>query len=113
VSLVYVALQSAFAVIWMVWFILSTQKQRLTFRQMFIKQWRVGLLTGALMLGTYSLVILSMAFVTNVSYVVAFRQLSIPLGVLLAVIGLGESLRLPKVVGVFITFIGLIAVALG
>ncbi|UTV98591.1 EamA family transporter [Marinomonas rhizomae] len=113
VSLVYVALQSAFAVIWMIWFVLSTQKQRLTFRKMLTKQWRIGLLTGALMLGTYSLVILSMAFVSNVSYVVAFRQLSIPLGVLLAVIGLGESLKLPKIVGVFITFIGLIAVALG
>ncbi|WP_421854985.1 EamA family transporter [Marinomonas sp.] len=113
VSLVYVALQSAFAVIWMVWFIFSTQKQRLAFRQMFIKQWRIGLLTGVLMLGTYSLVILSMAFVSNVSYVVAFRQLSIPFGVLFAVIGLGESLKRPKIVGVFITFIGLIAVALG
>lgn len=113
VSLAYVALQSAFSAIWMVWFVLSTQTQRWTFRQMCAKQWRIGLLTGVLMLGTYSLVILSMAFVSNVSYVVAFRQLSIPLGVLFAVIGLGESLKLPKIVGVFITFIGLIAVALG
>lgn len=113
VSLVYVALQSAFSVIWMIWFVLSTPNQRQTFNKMLVKQWRIGLLTGALMLGTYSLVILSMAFVSNVSYVVAFRQLSIPLGVLFAVIGLGESLKLPKIVGVFITFIGLIAVALG
>ena len=113
VSLAYVALQSAFSAIWMIWFVLSTQTQRRTFRQMCAKQWRIGLLTGVLMLGTYALVILSMAFVSNVSYVVAFRQLSIPLGVLFAVIGLGESLKLPKIVGVFITFIGLIAVALG
>lgn len=113
VSLAYVALQSAFSTIWMIWFVLFTQNQRQTFRQMCIKQWRIGLLTGALMLGTYSLVILSMAFVSNVSYVVAFRQLSIPLGVLFAVIGFGESLKAPKIVGVSITFIGLIAVALG
>ena len=65
------------------------------------------------MLGTYSLVILSMAFVDNVSYVVALRQFSIPLGVLFAVIGFGESLKAPKIFGVIITFIGLIAVALG
>ncbi|MDE8601369.1 EamA family transporter [Marinomonas sp. RSW2] len=113
VALVYVALQSAFAVIWMSWFVLSTNQLRHDFTSLFQKQWRIGLLTAALMLGTYSLVILSMAFVDNVSYVVALRQFSIPLGVLFAVIGFGESLKAPKIFGVSITFIGLIAVALG
>lgn len=112
VALIYVALQSMFAVIWMIWFVLLTRAQRRQFHTMVKSQWKVGLLTGALMLGTYSLVILSMAFVSNVSYVVAFRQLSIPLGVLFAVVGLGESLKAPKIVGVSVTFIGLIAVAL-
>lgn len=113
VALIYVALQSMFAAIWMIWFVLLTRAQRRQFHTMVKSQWKVGLLTGALMLGTYSLVILSMAFVSNVSYVVAFRQLSIPLGVLFAVVGLGESLKAPKIVGVSVTFIGLIAVALG
>ncbi|MEO9274600.1 EamA family transporter [Marinomonas sp. 5E14-1] len=113
VALVYVTLQSAFAVIWMVWFVLRTAKQRRDFLLLTKEQWRVGLLTAALMLGTYSLVILSMAFVDNVSYVVALRQFSIPLGVLFAVIGFGESLKAPKIIGVMVTFTGLIAVALG
>ena len=113
VALVYVTLQSAFAVIWMVWFVLRTSSQRQECQQLLRHQWQAVLLTGGLMLGTYSLVILSMAFVDNVSYVVAFRQLSIPLGVLFAVIGFGESLRGPKIMGVLITFIGLVAVALG
>ncbi|WP_409419797.1 EamA family transporter [Marinomonas sp. RS-M-Aa-14] len=113
VALVYVALQSAFSVIWMITIVLSTQKQRTELSFLSRTQWRAALFTGALMLGTYSLVILSMAFVDNVSYVVAFRQLSIPLGVLFAVIGFGESLKGPKIIGVAITFIGLIAVALG
>jgi len=113
VSLIYVALQSLFSAIWMAWFVLFTRSQRRQFQSMLKSQWKIGLLTGALMLGTYSLVILSMAFVSNVSYVVAFRQLSIPLGVIFAVIGLGESLKAPKIFGVTITFIGLITVALG
>ncbi|WP_111638357.1 EamA family transporter [Marinomonas shanghaiensis] len=113
VALVYVTLQSAFSVIWMIGIVLSTQKQRSELCILSKTQWRAALLTGALMLGTYSLVILSMAFVDNVSYVVAFRQLSIPLGVLFAVIGFKESLKRPKIIGVIITFIGLIAVALG
>lgn len=113
VALVYVTLQSAFAVIWMIWFVLRTRSQQQECQQLLRHQWQAVLLTGGLMLGTYSLVILSMAFVDNVSYVVAFRQLSIPLGVLFAVIGFGESLRGPKIMGVLITFIGLVAVALG
>lgn len=113
IALLYVGIQSAFAVIWMMWFVLSTQQQRQKFALMVKKQWQTGLLTSALMLSTYALVILSMAFVDNVSYVVAFRQFSIPLGVLFAVIGFGESLKPPKILGVIITFIGLIAVALG
>ena len=113
VALVYVTLQSVFAVIWMMAVVLSTKKQRTELHFLTKTQWRAALLTGGLMLGTYSLVILSMAFVDNVSYVVAFRQLSIPLGVLFAVVGFGESLKRPKITGVIITFIGLIAVALG
>lgn len=113
VALVYVTLQSAFAVIWMIWFVIITQKQRRECAELIRNQWQAALFTGGLMLGTYSLVILSMAFVDNVSYVVAFRQLSIPLGVLFAVIGFGESLKGPKILGVLMTFVGLIAVALG
>ncbi|MBJ7536090.1 EamA family transporter [Marinomonas transparens] len=113
VALVYVTLQSTFAVFWMLWFVIITKKQRTEINLLIKNQWQAALLTGGLMLGTYALVILSMAFVDNVSYVVAFRQFSIPLGVLFAVIGFKESLKLPKIIGVSITFIGLIAVALG
>lgn len=113
VSILYVTLQSLFCVLWMMWFVLGTKKQRQSFKQLVKASWGMGLLTAVLMMATYSLVILSMAFVDNVSYVVAFRQLSIPLGVLFAVVGFGESLKRPKILGVTITFIGLITVALG
>ncbi|WP_191601496.1 EamA family transporter [Marinomonas algicola] len=113
VALVYVTLQSAFAVFWMAWFVVSTPKKRIDMSVLIKAQWQAAWLTGGLMLGTYALVILSMAYVSNVSYVVALRQFSIPLGVLFAVIGFGETLKAPKMIGVLVTFIGLVAVALG
>ena len=54
-----------------------------------------------------------MGHVTNVSYVVAFRQLSIPLGAVLGVLVLGEPGYRPKLAGVALMFGGLILVALG
>ena len=54
-----------------------------------------------------------MAHVSNVSYVVAFRQLSIPLGVIFGLIFLKEPRFYPKFMGTFIIFIGLIFVAIG
>ena len=61
---------------------------------------------------TYSLVLISMAFVSNVSYVVAFRQISIPLGVMLSVLILQEAAYLPKFVGVAVMFVGLTLVGM-
>jgi drug/metabolite transporter (DMT)-like permease len=62
---------------------------------------------------TYTLVLVAMGHVTNVSYVVAFRQLSIPLGAVLGVLLLGEPGYRPKVAGVALMSGGLILVALG
>ena len=54
-----------------------------------------------------------MGFVTNVSYVVAFRQISIPLGALVGVFALKEPRYRPKFAGVLIMFAGLILVGIG
>ncbi|ADZ89635.1 EamA family transporter [Marinomonas mediterranea] len=113
IALLYVVLQSLFAVFWMFGFVFFKRSSRDDFYDVVRNKWQYGVLTAVLMLGTYALVILSMAFVDDVSYVVAFRQLSIPLGVLFAVIGFGETLHMPKLTGVILTFIGLVAVALG
>lgn len=61
----------------------------------------------------YTLVLVAMGFVTNVSYVVAFRQLSIPLGALVGVLVLKEPRHRPKFVGVLVMFAGLVLVGMG
>ena len=56
----------------------------------------------------YTLVLVAMGFVTNVSYVVAFRQLSIPLGAALGILLLKEPPYRPKLVGIAVAFAGLV-----
>ncbi len=74
--------------------------------------WRAGLVGLGLCVG-YVLVLIAMGYVSNVSYVVAFRQLSIPLGALLGVLVLKEPHPQPKLVGVAAIFAGLVLVGTG
>lgn len=72
-----------------------------------------GVVTGAVIFATYGLVLASMAYVTNVSYVAAFRQLSIPIGAVLGFTLRHEPRYLPKLVGIGIVTIGLVLVGMG
>ena len=74
---------------------------------------RYAVLAGVAIHSTYIMVLLAMAFANNVSYVVGFRQLSIPLGAILSIIVLKEAPHTPKLIGVAVMFVGLILVAIG
>ena len=55
----------------------------------------------------YALVLAAMPYVSNVSFVQAFRQLSLPVGMLFGVIFLKEKCSSPRIVGVVLTLAGL------
>jgi drug/metabolite transporter (DMT)-like permease len=76
-------------------------------------QMGAAFLTGFAMCFAYTLVLLAMGFARNVSYVVAFRQMSVPIGVALGVMALKEPLRAPKIIGVCAVTAGLVMVGLG
>jgi uncharacterized membrane protein len=61
---------------------------------------------------TYGLVLLAMTMTENVSYIVALRQLSIVIGMVLGVVFLFERLLLTRVVGSVMILLGLVLVAL-
>lgn len=63
-----------------------------------------GLFSGA----AYLLILAAMNFVSNVSYLQAFRQMSLPLGVAMGVVFLHEKLSLPKLIGVTLIVGGLV-----
>lgn len=72
-----------------------------------------AVITGIGIYLTYGLVLAAMNYVTNVSYVAAFRQLSIPIGAIFGMALLGEPRYFPKIVGVTTIFFGLALVRMG
>ncbi len=70
-------------------------------------------LAGCCSSSAYALVLLAMGYVSNISYVQAFRQMSLPVGFFAGLLILKEKGSLPKYVGMFLIFAGLICVALG
>ncbi len=82
-------------------------KERMEFRRFFLKT-PVPHLAGIASSSAYVLILLSMGHVSNVSYVQAFRQMSLPIGVLMGILILKESCHLPKMIGLALILIGLI-----
>ncbi len=68
--------------------------------------------TGLMMTCTYGLVLIALALTDEVSYVVALRQLSIPVGVLMGVLWLKEPASRAKAIGTLVMLAGLVLVAL-
>jgi drug/metabolite transporter (DMT)-like permease len=109
-TLLYALLEGAATSLWFGAFLLV--QRRPSFR-LPSDQVRPAILSGIAIFVAYSLVLIAMGFARNVTYVVAFRQMSIPLGVLLGLLVLGEPMNPPKAVGVLAVTAGLVLVALG
>jgi drug/metabolite transporter (DMT)-like permease len=112
-TLIYLALEAVACSFWKGLLVLCSARERDSFVEV-LKGCKIAAAkTGIGIYLTYALVLLSMNFVTNVSYVAAFRQLSIPIGAIMGMLFLGESRCLPKVTGVVIIFSGLILLSVG
>jgi uncharacterized membrane protein len=64
-------------------------------------------------MSTYGLVLAAMAYVSDVSYVAAFRQLSIPIGAVLGLTLQQEPRYQPKIIGIGVVSVGLVLVGIG
>lgn len=109
--LFYAACQAC-ATLLIISFMLCSRQQRAKCRQASIQHAKTAVLAGLVIFVTYGLVMLSFMFVSNVSYVVAFRQLSIPIGILLAVIFLKETVSARIAVSNLLLLCGLLMVVL-
>jgi len=85
--------------------------ERMHLNRDMLKHW-LGYVAGVMATSAYILVLLAMHFVTNVSYVQAFRQMSLPAGAFLGIIILKEKASVPKFVGLALIVAGLVATAL-
>ena len=112
-TLVYLCLESWAASLWLALFVVVRPNGRSGLHQVLRRNWGHASLAGVAIHLTYLMVLISLAFVKNVSYVVALRQFSIPLGAALGILVLGEPPHPPKMLGLAVMFTGLVLVATG
>lgn len=104
----FAVLQAGACLVWMLPLIRFVLGESL--RQLPDRGWT--LLAGGFIIGTYLLVLVSMTLVSEVSYIVALRQISIPLGVLIGLVWLKESISAPRLQGLALMLTGLVLVSL-
>ena len=92
-------------------YVLSVKSEREALRQLLFRSWTPHI-CGICSSSAYILVVLSMPLVTNVSYVQAFRQMSLPLGVAAGIFILKEKCPAPRLAGVAAIVAGLVIAAL-
>lgn len=86
--------------------------ERREFRRLFLKS-PYPLISGACSASAYLLILIAMGHVSNVSFIQAFRQMSLPLGVLAGILLLKERCSREKLFGVALIVIGLMMTAFG
>ena len=112
-SLLFACWQALSSTCWLLLQIISRPVSRSSLRRVLRDDRWIAASAGVAIYVTYGLVLVAMAFAQNISYIVAFRQISIPIGVSMGVLFLGESLSGPKIMGVLVLLVGLAFVAFG
>ncbi len=112
-TLVYMVLEGISCSAWQFLIVALDSRERMILNDVLHNFKGAAVITGIGIYLTYGLVLASMNYVTNVSYVAAFRQLSIPLGALFGMVLLKEPRYAPKVIGVILIFFGLTLVGVG
>jgi len=107
-TLVYMVLEGISCSLWQSLFVVVSRRERQRMPEVLKSFKGPAALTGIGIYLTYGIVLVSMNYVSNVSYVAAFRQLSIPLGAIFGMTLLKEPRYRPKIVGIAVIFIGLI-----
>ncbi len=112
-TLVYMVLEGISCSLWQGVLVALSTRERQSLPQVLQFYKGPAVLTGIGIYLTYGLVLLSMNYVSNVSYVAALRQLSIPLGALFGMALLKEPRYRPKLIGTAAIFLGLLMTAGG
>ncbi len=94
-------------------YILGNQSERQSWSVVISRGLRPAIVSGIVINGGYLLVLAAMTLARDVSYVTAFRQVSIPIGALMGIWLLKEPSYPLKLVGIATIFSGLLLVALG
>ena len=111
-GLQYMVLQAWVSVLWMFPLVALMPTERHALSAILKGKVRVWVIAGVMVLSTYGLVLVAMAFTEDVSYLVALRQASIPIGALLGVFWLKETVSRFRWLALTLMMAGLVLVAL-
>jgi drug/metabolite transporter (DMT)-like permease len=109
----YVAFEDLMTILFLWPYVKFSRREKINLRIISKRSLRYPLLAGPVVAITYWLVLMAMQFATNVSYIVAFRQVSILIGVLLGIFILKEKSTPFKLTGTALIFAGLVLAAIG
>ena len=109
---IYLCLAAMSGSLWMTLVVFADPRERKYFQEVMTRYKTSAAMTGIAIYLTYGLVLLAMNFVSNVSYVAAFRQLSIPLGAVFGMVVLREPPYRTKILGILAVFVGLVIIGL-
>lgn len=112
VSILYSLIEAISCSLWLAVFVLISRQERQQLKDFSRGKIEHTFLVGAMIIFAYTLVLIAMGFVQNVSYVLAFRQLSIIFAALLGVLVLKEPGYTPKFTGLAVMFTGLVLVSI-
>lgn len=111
-AILFMVLETASIVIMLSLYVFFKRNERKELAEVLRHSWRYAAVTGLIITGTYGLVLAAMAYVSNVSYLAAFRQLSIPIGSFFGILIQKEPAPVPKLTGIAILLTGLVLVVL-
>lgn len=86
-------------------------EERREFKRLFLKSLN-PVISGLFASSAYMLILIAMNHVSNVSYIQAFRQVSLPMGVFFGVFILKEKCTPPRLAGVALVIAGLVLTAI-
>lgn len=109
-TLMYMVIEGIFCSVWQCVFVIFDSRERTHFIEVLTNYKASAAITGIGIYLTYGLVLISMNYVTNVSYVATFRQLSIPLGAWFGMALLSEPRYNPRIIAIGVIFAGLVLV---
>jgi drug/metabolite transporter (DMT)-like permease len=112
-TLVYYFFEGAICSVFLLLFILLSGRERRAIGRVLANDKRQALLTGIGIYATYSIVLVAMSYARDVSYIIGFRQLSIPVGALMGIVLLKEPRYRPKLAGLAVICVGLFLIAVG
>ena len=113
VAFLYIELETIAAAITLLAVTVIHPIERLEWQLLRKYSWTQAATSGILITAAYLLVLISMAYVRDVSYVSAFRQLSIPFGALFGIFIQKEKPYPPTIAGITCITTGLILVGIG